>query len=566
MTSEPVAGGTSKRITEPSGKGPGGVTGDGHRELRPAEPDTAERPDDGRPEDKQPNGKWSDGERPDGERSDDQRLDGGQPGDRQPAHADAAGRYPWIAMGVVLIGTFMVILDTTIVNVALPQIGIALQRQSGIEWIVTVYLLAVGLAQPPTGWLADRFGRKRIFTVSLGLFTTGSLLAALAPTLEVLVAFRALQGLGGGALMPVGMAMIYELFPPHRRGTALGVWGVAAMAGPAFGPVIGGYLVTTVSWHWLFLVNVPIGAIGIVAATRLLRDTGYQESRPFDGVGLSLVSVGLVLWLFTFARASDWGWGSALTIGCLAVGAALFSLFVAWELRVAHPVIDVRMFRVPIFGLTMVLTASLVIVQFAILVFVPLELQTVRGMTALRVGLMLVPVAAAAAITFPLGGRLTDRIGPRIPVMLGAGLLATSATILAHLSVTSSMITIGAALVAQGLGFGFALMPNAVTSMNVLPSRFVAQAAGVRQLTTRVAASFGVAVLATVVAMKMGAVSAAGPDDIDASTAQAAYNQVFLIVSGIAAFATVLAFFLPDRARTMQIQSERAAEHRALAF
>ncbi|MGC2241185.1 MAG: MFS transporter, partial [Acidimicrobiia bacterium] len=164
-------------------------------------------------------------------------------------------RYPWIAMGVVLIGTFMVILDTTIVNVALPQIGLALDRQAGIEWVVTAYLLAVGLAQPPTGWLADRFGRKRLFIVSLGFFVIGSLGAALSPNLGSLVGARVIQGLGGGALMPVGMAMIYELFPPHRRGTALGVWGVAAMAGPAFGPVIGGYLVTNVSWHWLFLIN-----------------------------------------------------------------------------------------------------------------------------------------------------------------------------------------------------------------------------------------------------------------------------------------------------------------------
>lgn len=500
------------------------------------------------------------GERPNGDHA------GVQAGDRRPASTGTADRYPWVAMGVVLIGTFMVILDTTIVNVALPQIGIALDRQDGIEWIVTVYLLAVGLAQPPTGWLADHFGRKRMFTASLGLFTAGSLLAALAPTLEILVAFRAVQGLGGGALMPVGMAMIYELFPPHRRGTALGLWGVAAMAGPAFGPVIGGYLVTTVSWHWLFLVNVPIGVFGIVAATRLLRDTGYQESRPFDGIGLSLVSVGLVLWLFAFARASDWGWGSPLTVSCLAVGAVLLSLFVAWELRVAHPVIDVRMFRVPIFTLTMVLTAGLVIVQFAILVFVPLELQTVREMTALEVGLMLVPVAAAAAITFPLGGRLTDRIGPRLPVMMGGALLATSATILANLSVSSSLLTIELALVAQGLGFGFALMPNGVTSMNVLPSRFVAQASGLRQLNTRVAASFGVAVLATVVAMKMGAVSPAGPDGVAADTAQAAYNQVFVIAAIVAGCATALAVLLPDRARTMQIQRERAAEHRALVL
>ncbi len=474
-------------------------------------------------------------------------------------------RYPWVAMGVVLIGTFMVILDTTIVNVALPQIGRALDRQDGIEWVVTAYLLAVGVAQPPTGWLADRFGRKRLFIASLSLFALGSLLAALSPTLELLVASRVLQGLGGGALMPVGMAMIYELFPPDRRGTALGIWGVAAMAAPAFGPVIGGYLVTTVSWHWLFLINVPIGAIGILAASRLLRDTGYRERRRFDATGLGLVTGGLVLYLFTFARAGVWGWASPLTVGLLVVGSGLLAAFVAWERRVVHPVIDVAMFGVPIFSLTMAVIAGTIVVQFGILVFLPLELETLRTMSALRVGTMLVPMAIAGAITFPLGGRLTDRIGPRVPVMIGLALLGASAWILGHLSVDSPILTIEGAVVAQGLGFGFAMMPNSVTGLNVLPQRFVAQASAVRQLNTRVAASFGVAVLATILATQMGGVTPDGPTGAGAATAQAAYNTVFLLAAGVAVVAGVLAAFLPGRVRNRQIQAERADEYRGLA-
>lgn len=463
-------------------------------------------------------------------------------------------------MGVVLIGTFMVILDTTIVNVALPQIGLALERQSGIEWIVTAYLLAVGIAQPPTGWLADRYGRKLLFIVSLGLFGLGSLLAAASPTLETLVAARVVQGLGGGAMMPVGMAMIYELFPPDRRGTALGVWGVAAMAGPAFGPVIGGYLVTTVSWHWLFLVNVLIGVAGVIAATRLLRDTGYRERRRFDAVGMGLVSVALVTFLVAFARAGEWGWGSAPTVALLVGGAAFMASFILWERRVEAPIIDVSMFRVPVFSLTMVVTAATVVVQFGILVFLPLLLQTARGMTALRVGTMLVPMAVAAAITFPLGGRLTDRIGPRLPVTAGCLLLATSAFLLGNLELDSTVLTIEVALVIQGLGFGLAMMPNSVTGLNSLPRRFVAQASAVRQLNVRVAASFGVAVLATVVAMQMGAVSPAGPNDIGAAAVQDAYNTVFLSVSALAAVAAFLGAFLPGPKRNRQILADRTRE------
>lgn len=472
-------------------------------------------------------------------------------------------RYPWIAMGVVLMGTFMVILDTTIVNVALPQIGFALEAGSGIEWVITAYLLAVGIAQPPTGWLADRYGRKRVFIASLGLFGLGSLLAAMSPNLELLVASRVVQGLGGGALAPVGMAMIYELFPADRRGTALGIWGVAAMAAPAFGPVIGGYLVTNVSWHWLFLINVPIGVIAIVAAVRLLRDTGYKEERPFDGVGLGLISVGLVALLLALSGASDWGWGSIETLGLLFTGGVFLLLFGLWVRRREHPLIDLSMFRVPIFTLTLGVIGATVIVQFGILVFLPLLLETVRGFTALKVGTMLVPMAVAGAITFPLGGRITDRIGARIPVVVGSALLLVAALIFSRLEVDSPILLIELALICQGFGFGFSMMPNSVTGLNALPSRFVAQATSVRQLNVRVMASFGVALLATILALQLGDLATTGGEVAGSAVAQGAYNTVFGVTAISAGIATVLAFFLPGRERNRQLQADRAAEFTA---
>jgi EmrB/QacA subfamily drug resistance transporter len=466
-------------------------------------------------------------------------------------------------MGVVLMGTFMVILDTTIVNVALPQIGVALGAGSGIEWVVTAYLLAVGLAQPPTGWLADRYGRKRLFIASLALFGLGSLFAAMSPNLELLVASRVVQGLGGGAAAPVGMAMIYELFPADRRGTALGIWGVAAMAAPAFGPVIGGYLVTNVSWHWLFLINVPIGVIAILAAVRLLRDTGYKEKRPFDGIGLGLISVGLVTFLLALSGASDWGWGSARTLSLLFTGGLLVLLFVLWVRGREHPLIDLSMFRVPIFTLTLGVIGATVIVQFGILVFLPLQLETVRQFTALKVGTMLVPMAVAGAITFPLGGRITDRIGARIPVVLGSALLLVAAVILSRLDVDAPVYLIELALVFQGFGFGFSMMPNSVTGLNALPSRFVAPATSVRQLNVRVMASFGVALLATILAAQLGDLATTGGEVAGSAVAQSAYNTVFGVTAISAGVATVLALFLPGKERNRQLQAERAAEYSA---
>jgi EmrB/QacA subfamily drug resistance transporter len=457
-------------------------------------------------------------------------------------------------MGVVLIGTFMVILDTTIVNVALPAIGQELQAGNGIEWIVTAYLLAVGLSTPASGWLADRFGRKRTFLVSLAAFTAGSLAAALAPNLPVLVAFRVLQGLGGGAMMPVGMAMIYELFPPEKRGSALGIWGVAAMAAPAMGPVIGGYLATSVSWRWLFAVNVPLGVAGLAAGMRLLRDTGYRERRPFDLWGLVLVGGGLVLWLLAFSEGTDLGWTSPTVVAMLAAGGSLLVGFAVVELRSGHPLIELRMFGVPAFSITIGIVWAITIAQFGRLVFVPLELEgPLRGLTALHVGLLLTPSALGAALTMPFGGRLSDHIGPRVPVISGVALLTVSALGLGRLDLQSSEPWIAFLLFVGGLGTGLAMMPNTVTAMNVLPGRFTAQASAVRSMNRQVAGAMGVAVLASVFESRVGG-------STDPATVQSAYNAVFLCGAAVCVVALLLAFFLPSRAANDAIIATRIAE------
>jgi len=457
-------------------------------------------------------------------------------------------------MGVVLIGTFMVILDSTIVNVALPAIGDELDAGGGLEWIVTAYLLAVGLSTPASGWLADRFGRKRIFVLSLTAFAAASLAAALSPNLEVLVGFRVLQGLGGGAMMPVGMAMIYELFPPERRGTALGIWGVAAMAAPAMGPVLGGYLATSVSWRWLFAVNVPFGVAGLLLGLRLLRDTGYRERRPFDLRGLLLIGTGLLLWLLAFSEGNTWGWSSPTVVTMLATGAVLLVAFAFVELRSDHPLIQLRMFTVPVFSITIGIVWAITAAQFGRLVFIPLELQgPIRDLTALHVGLLLTPSAAGAAITMPLGGRLSDRIGPRPPVICGVTLLAFSAAGLGRLTPTTSELWIVVLLFVGGLGTGLSVMPNTVTAMNVLPGRFTAQASAVRSMNRQVAGALGVAVLTGVFEARAGGSAEPG-------TLQSAYNSVFTLSAAICAVAVVLAFFLPTRRANDAILAERTAE------
>jgi DHA2 family multidrug resistance protein len=461
-------------------------------------------------------------------------------------------------MGIVLIGTFMVILDTSIVNVALPQIGADFHTLSGVEWIVTAYLLAVGVAMMATGWLADRFGRKWVFVVSLVLFTAGSLFCAVSPNLPVLVFFRVLQGLGGGALMPLAMAMIYELFEPHERGRALGIWGIAAMAAPALGPVVGGYLSTAASWRWLFLINVPIGTVGVPLAIRLLRDVGFRERRRFDAIGLVVSSIGLVLVLLALSQAPDWGWGSAAFVGSMGTGVVLLTIFVLRALRTEHPLVEMRIFTEPVFGLTMVVIWLITIAQFARLVFIPLELETLRGFSALRVGVALTPSALGIATTMAVGGRLTDRIGARAPCTVGIGILAVSFWPLGHLGVATPLWYVSLWLFVGGVGAGLSMMPNTVAGMNAVSFRLVAQASAVRSLNRQLAGAFGTAILASFLAARIGRIGTHAGHPTPSVVA--GYNDLFILGMWLLVAAFGLALLLPGKRRTLAMQEERRRE------
>jgi DHA2 family multidrug resistance protein len=461
-------------------------------------------------------------------------------------------------MAVILIGTFMVILDTSIVNVALPQIGSSLHSLAGVDWIVTAYLLAVGVSIMATGWLADHYGKKQVFVVSLTIFTLGSLLCACAPSLPLLVLARVVQGLGGGALMPLGMAMIYELFEPQDRGLALGMWGVAAMAAPTIGPVLGGFLVTGVDWRVLFVINIPIGLVGIPAAARLLRDVGGRDNRPLDVTGLATSAAALVLILLALSEAPTWGWTSPVFLAMVGAGLALLAVWIVRSLRIASPLIELRMFAIPAFTLTMVVVWLITISQFARLVFVPLEFETLRGASALSVGLMLTPSALGVALTMPIGGRLADRIGARIPVTVGLAVTALSFWPLGHLGVDTPMWAVSAWLFLGGLGVGLALMPNTVIAMNSVHGRYVAQASAVRSLNRQIAGALGTAALASLLASRIGGIGAHAGQPVP--SAVAGYNDLFIVAMFVTLAALGCAVGLPGKRAARALQEERRRE------
>ncbi|MEI7546516.1 MAG: DHA2 family efflux MFS transporter permease subunit [Actinomycetota bacterium] len=458
--------------------------------------------------------------------------------DAAPAAAGVAPAIsPWWTMSIVMAATTIVTLDQTIVNVALHSIGKDLGAGSGIEWIVIAYLLAVCVSQPATGWLADRFGRKTVFIGSIVAFTCASCLCALSPTLTVLIAARVVQGFGGGALIPLGMAMAMDLFPPERRGRSMAVWATTVMVAPAIGPTVGGWLVSSFSWHWLFLINVPFGVATVLAGLRLLPASEGGDQRPFDLPGLLLGAIGLSTGVIGVSQGGQWGWSSPIILACLSGSVTMLGAFVLHELRVRDPLIEVRMFAIRPFRLAVLIAMLLAVTNFARFIFVPLQMQAARGFTAFEVGLMFIPAAIASAIGMQVGGHAADRIGPRRPIVIGCVGVVVSMVGLWRLDRTSSVGLTVALMALQGVMFGMAAPPLLVAGLGQVPSRILTQASAIRSITKDISGATGVAVMTAVVTAQISG-SASG------ASSWAAYKGAYVVAAFAGIVAVVLAVSL----------------------
>jgi DHA2 family multidrug resistance protein len=413
-----------------------------------------------------------------------------------------------------------------------------------------------------SSWVADRFGRKRSVIATITVFTVASAMCAAAPSLPFLVFARVVQGVGGGMLIPITMAMVYELFEPEERGQALGIWGVAVMAAPAIGPVLGGTVVSEIGWRWLFLVNVPIGIIAVPLAIRLLRETGRGEPRRLDTAGLVGAGAAIVLLLVGLAEGGIEGFSSPTAIVPLAASVVATIGFVVHSLRTEHPIVDLRILQHPVFARAIVVLVLTMVAQFTRLVYIPLELGTTRDISALTLGMVMLPQAVGVAIAMPISGRLTDRIGARLPTVVGLAVFAGSFWPLAHLSHDTSLVFIAACLFVGGVGTGLAMMPPNIVAMNSVPAPKVSQATALSQVLRQMAAAVGIAVLAAVFASLRPTGDISSPANVGATID--AYDTIFLISFVILVIACLLALRLPARREALALQAERRRERNFL--
>ncbi|MBO0841825.1 MAG: multidrug efflux MFS transporter [Nocardioides sp.] len=408
---------------------------------------------------------------------------------------------------VVVSGLIMVILDTTIVNVALNTLGSDLDSPlSTTQWVVTGYMLAVGTVIPVSGWALDRFGTKRVWLFSLTMFVIGSALCAFAWSMPVLIVFRIIQGLGGGMLMPTGQTIITRAAGPDRMGRMMAVLGIPMLLGPVFGPVIGGVLVEYTSWEWIFLVNVPVGALAIVLAVRLLGPGDeHAHTDRLDLRGLVLLAGGLVALLYGLSRASaQASFAKTDVIAWLVGGGVLIALFVVSSLlRAERSVIDVRLFRNRLFAGGSVTIFLVGIGLFGGMLMLPLYYQSVRLEGAAAAGLLLAPQGLGAAVAMPIAGRITDRFGAGWVVPVGVVLAVLGTIAFTQVGTDTSYVWLSAALFVRGLGLGGTMMPTIAASYSQLTPKLVSRAAPTISAIQQVGGALGGALLVVVLTETM---------------------------------------------------------------
>jgi EmrB/QacA subfamily drug resistance transporter len=406
----------------------------------------------------------------------------------------------WKIAGVVILGMIMSILDTTIVNVALSTLSRELHSTiSQIQWVVTGYILSLAAVIPVTGWAARRFGAKRVYMVSLVLFTAGSALCAVASSTTTLVLFRVLQGVGGGMIMPVGQLIMAQVAGPKRMGRVMGIVAMPAMLAPILGPVVGGAILQNFHWSWIFLVNVPIGVIAFIFGWRMLPQTDSGDAGRLDVTGLGLLSGGAVAVVYGL---SELGTNSSLTAPVVVwptvVGLVLVGVFCWHALRVERPLLDVRLYTNRVFAAASVTTFGLGAALFGAMILVPLYYQDVRHESVILTGLLTGPQGIGMLLVMPLAGRFSDRFGGGRVAIVGVSILCLGTVPLAFIGTGTSVLAISLVLVLRGVGIGFSFMPAMTAAFASLRPEQLSDATPQLNVVQRIGGAIGVAVLAVV--------------------------------------------------------------------
>jgi len=473
-------------------------------------------------------------------------------------------RKAWLALIIVALGTFMVTLDTTIVNIAIPNImryfSISLDT---VKWIATAYALTLAAVIPLAGFFEKAFGTKKVFMFALTIFTVGSCLSGFSWSINALIGFRILQAVGGGIIAPLGMSMILDLFPREKRGVAFGVWGVAAMAAPAIGPTLGGFLVDLISWHAIFFINVPIGIVSFVLCIFLLEGTKFKKFERFDIAGYITFLTSVVMFVFILGEWSNIDWHQATYPLLCIVVVISFIAFIIFEIRSQNPIINVKLFKNLVFSYSFIVFCIIIISLMGVSYSLPLFLQNVMGKTPMQAGMIMLPASVVMAIFFIIGGRLYDRIGLKPVIIPGFILLALSSVLLA-LNYTTTVTVTTIILLSCLLYISLSLinMPIATYTLSTVSQEDNAAASSLFNINKQVMTALGVTIVTTLITSRTISELRRLMTGIDPSDAAAVANAQLTatahamsysaeITAGLVIIALIMALFFKTKKKNV---------------
>lgn len=446
-------------------------------------------------------------------------------------------------MMAIVVGMIMVILDSTVMNIAMPVLmddfGTTVNT---MQWSITAYTLALSAVIPLAGWLTDRFGAKQIFLITIFLFTAGSLLCSFATTPEQLIVYRIIQGIGGGMVQPIGMAIIFKLAPPNKQGAVMGMLGIPMMLGPALGPVLGGYLLEYATWHWIFLINLPIGIIAIMVGLKYLPRVERKTVPRLDIWGIILAPIAFATLSYAVSEGGE-DWGSANTLISLGVGIVALVLFIIVEFRHEQPLLELRVFKSYDFTIGIVASWLSTMALFGSFLFVPMYMQQVFGYEPLKTGFMILPQVAMTGLFMPIGGKLFDKFGARGVSVVGIAFVAAGMFYMSQIQANSGAGYVIIATMLMGIGMGLSMMPINTHILKVAPRRLVGRVTPLTSAAQQVVVSFAVAGLASYMSSRFADHMAANNND-EAASSVLSFGDTFFVAGCIAVAGALLAILL----------------------
>jgi EmrB/QacA subfamily drug resistance transporter len=428
------------------------------------------------------------------------------------SHPPPTELYPrrWQALGVLALSLLVITMGNTILNVGLPTIREELDASSSqLQWITDSYLLVFAGLLLAAGSLGDRFGRKRALVAGLVTFGVGSFLASISDSASALIASRAVMGLGAAAIMPTTLSILTNIFPSHERPKAIAAWAAVSGLGIAVGPISGGFLLEHFNWNSIFLINLPVAAACLIGAFRLVPESRDPDSPRLDPVGTGLSVAGLTAVVWALIEAPERGWGSTTIVGAFALGAAILAAFIAWERRIDHPMLDVRVFRNLRFSAASLSITFVFFALMGVMYFLTTYLQSVLGYTALETGVRVLPIAAGMILASKLSLPMTRLLGTKVTVAAGLGTIAVSMALVARFDVDTAYLEIATALGMIGQGIGMAMSPATEAIMGALPRAKAGIGSAMNDVVREVGGTLGIAVLGSILASSY----ASGMDD-----------------------------------------------------